>query len=85
MITLLQTTDPVKFSAVAALLRGAGVETAVFDDAAGGLWRAIIPLRLMVEDGDHARARRVLWEAGFLEARDGDWDLKAQSSSTGNV
>jgi len=85
MITLMQTTDAVKLSAVAALLRGAGVETAVFDTAAGALWRAIIPLRLMVDDDDLAQARRVLREAGFQEAEDGDWDLREQPDSTGTV
>ncbi|MBA3810037.1 MAG: DUF2007 domain-containing protein [Caulobacteraceae bacterium] len=75
MIALMRTIDAVKFSAVEALLRDAGVETLVFDGAAGSLWRSIIPVRLMVGDDDLARARRVLHDAGFREAGDGDWDL----------
>jgi hypothetical protein len=82
MVTLLQTTDAVKLSAVAALLRGAGVETAVFDTAAGALWLAIIPMRLMVDESDLLDARRMLREAGFREAKDGDWDLRDQVSET---
>lgn len=75
MIALMRTVDAVKFSAVEALLRDAGVETLTFDGAAGSLWRSIIPVRLMVGDDDLARARRVLFDAGFREAGDGDWDL----------
>ena len=75
MIALMRTVDPVKVSAVQALLRDAGVETLVFDGAAGALWQAIIPVRLMVDDGDLAGARRALTQAGFREAKDGDWDL----------
>jgi hypothetical protein len=85
MVTLLQTTDAVKLSAVAALLRSAGVETAVFDTAAGALWKAIIPMRLMVDDGDLPDARRMLREAGFREAKDGDWDLRDQVNETGRA
>ena len=75
MIAVMTTTDPVKLSAAQALLAGERVESAVFDTAAGGLWRAIIPLRLMIDDDDLARARRILRLAGFVEAADGDWDL----------
>jgi hypothetical protein len=48
----------------------------VFDGQAGSLWRAIIPLRLMVGDHDVIRAKRILRQAGFVEAGDGDWDLR---------
>ncbi len=75
MMTLLQTTDALKVTAVGALLRGAGIPFETFDTAAGSLWSAIIPLRVMVTQQDHASARRVLREAGFVEAGDGDWDL----------
>ncbi len=84
MMTLLQTTDAVKVTAVAALLRGAGVPFETFDTAAGSLWRAIIPIRVMVDDGDHGRASRTLRDAGFVEARDGDWDL-ARAAGLGPV
>jgi hypothetical protein len=76
MMTLVRTTDALKVTAVDALLRGAGVPCEVFDTAAGSLWRAIIPIRVMVSDADHASARRILREAGFVEAGDGDWDLR---------
>jgi hypothetical protein len=75
LIAFLTTTDAVKLSAVQALLAAARVESAVFDSAASGLWRAIIPMRLMVDDDDAARARWALRAAGFVEAADGDWDL----------
>lgn len=71
------TTDPVKLSAAQALLAGETIESAIFDTAAGGLWTAIIPMRLMIDEADAARARGALRAAGFTEAADGDWDLKA--------
>ena len=81
MIAILTTTNPVKLSAAEAILRGAGVECAVFDSAAGALWQAIIPQRLMIDDADAVPARRALREAGFVEATDGDWDLRAPQPS----
>ncbi|HEY7852914.1 MAG TPA: DUF2007 domain-containing protein [Caulobacteraceae bacterium] len=78
MIALVTTIDPVKLGAVRALLAGEGIETEVFDAAAGALWRAVIPMRLMVARADGDSARRVLREAGFVEAADGDWDLKVR-------
>jgi hypothetical protein len=75
LIAVLTTTDQVKLGAVRALLAGEGVASEVFDQAAGALWRSVIPLRLMVADGDQDDARRVLRQAGFVEAKDGDWDL----------
>ena len=77
MIVILTTTDAVKLTAVQAILAEAGVAAEVFDSAAGGLWRAIIPQRVMIDDADDAPARRALREAGFIEAGDGDWDLRA--------
>ena len=76
MIALLTTIDPVKLSAVRALLTGEGISSEVFDAAAGALWRAVIPMRLVVGEADADDARRVLRQAGFIEAADGDWDLK---------
>jgi hypothetical protein len=76
MIALLTTTDAIKLSAARAALAGAGVESLVFDAAAGALWRAIIPQRLMIDDDDLARARQALHTAGFAPAADGDWDLR---------
>jgi hypothetical protein len=75
LIAILTTIDAVKVTAVQALLAGTKVESQVFDNAAGGLWRAIIPLRLMIDEADAPRARWTLRAAGFVEAADGDWDL----------
>jgi hypothetical protein len=75
MMTLIRTTDALKVTAVEAWLRGAGIECEVFDKAAGSLWSAIIPIRVMVADADHAAARRLMRDAGFVEAADGEWDL----------
>lgn len=75
MIVLLSTTDPVKLSAVQALLQGAGVGSTVFDRAAGILWTSIIPQRLVIATRDEARARRVLTEARWVAAGDGEWDF----------
>jgi len=75
MIELLRTTDAVKLSAVQALLRDNGVEAEAFDRAAGSLWQAAIPVRLMVSDDDLPQARRLLRDAGFRQAQDNDWDL----------
>lgn len=77
MFAILSTTDPVKLSAVQALLAGAGIGAETFDTAAGGLWLAIIPQRLMIAQADAAAARAVLRAAGFTEAADGEWDLTA--------
>lgn len=75
MIALLTTTDAVKLSAVHAVLRAEGIEAEVFDAAAGALWAAIIPMRIMIADDDLPGARRALKSAGFSEAGDGEWDL----------
>jgi hypothetical protein len=76
LIAILTTTDPVKLSAAQALLTSESVESSVFDTAAGGLWTSIIPMRLMIDGADAARARSALRAAGFREAADGDWDLE---------
>lgn len=79
MMTLITTTDALKITAIESLLTSAGVACEVFDRAAGSLWSAIIPIRIMVADEDRARAGQVLREAGFVEARDGEWDLRGVS------
>ena len=71
----MRTVDPVKLGAVRAILSDAGIATEVFDAAVGALWRSIIPIRLMASEADADDARRILRQAGFVEARDGDWDL----------
>jgi hypothetical protein len=78
VIALLTTTDAVKLTAVAALLADGGVAYETFDVGAGGLYPAIIPKRIMVADEDLAAGRRLLRQAGFVEARDGDWDLASE-------
>ena len=75
MIALLTTIDRVKLSAIGSLLVGAGIDHQVFDGAAGSLWTAIIPMRLMVGEDDLTGARYALRTAGFVAAGDGDWDL----------
>jgi len=74
------TTDRIKLSAAHALLAAESVESAIFDTAVGGLWSAIIPMRLMIDEDDLPRARWALRAAGFAQAADGDWDLVDQAS-----
>jgi hypothetical protein len=74
MEELARTTDQVKLGALRAALAAAGIESQIFDTAAGALWRQVIPFRLMVANDDLARARRVLADAGFRHAADNDWD-----------
>ena len=75
MIALVATTDLVKLSAIEALLRAEKIDAEVFDAAAASVYAGVIPLRLMIDEADAARARRVLGQAGFVEAADGEWDL----------
>ena len=75
VIALLTTTDAVKLSAAQAILQSAGIESVVFDRAAGTLWMSIIPMRLMVATDAAAKARAVLTEARWVAAGDGEWDL----------
>lgn len=79
MIALLTTTDAVKLSAVRAVLTEAGIDSDVFDTAAGALWRAIIPMRVMIDEASLPAAKWALKRAGFIEAADGDWDLRPPS------
>lgn len=82
MIVLLITTDPIKLSAVQAVLGAADVESAVFDRAAGTLWTSIIPLRLMIAAEDEVTARRVLTREGWSAASDGEWDYVEEGNQT---
>ncbi|HEX4742425.1 MAG TPA: DUF2007 domain-containing protein [Caulobacteraceae bacterium] len=77
MIALLVTPDVVKISAVQAVLSDAGVAFDVFDSATGTMWGSMIPRRVMVDEADLGRARMALAAAGFVEAQDGEWDLRA--------
>jgi hypothetical protein len=63
MIEVLSTSDAVRLSFVRAVLKDAGIETAVFDAGAGSLWGSAITSRLMVEDDDLAQAKRLIAEA----------------------
>ncbi len=75
MIALLTTTDPVKLSAIQAILLGADIQSLVFDHAAGTLWTSIIPMRLMIATEDGPGARRALSYSGWVAAGDGEWDF----------
>ena len=66
MQELLRSNNLVRLSFLTALLADAGIEAVIFDahtSAAEGSISAI-PRRLMVEDEDYSRARRILIEAG---------------------
>jgi hypothetical protein len=62
MKELLRTNDPVRLSWAQAVLRGAGIESVVLDQYTSLVEGSIgaIPRRLMVDDGDHARAEAAL-------------------------
>jgi hypothetical protein len=63
MIELLKTSDAVRLSFLRAVLKDAGIETAVFDAGAGSLWGTAITSRLMVDEDDLNQAKRVIAEA----------------------
>ena len=66
MQELLRSNNLVRLSFLTALLADAGIETVIFDShtsvAEGSI--SAIPRRLMVEDADYSRARRILIESG---------------------
>lgn len=66
MVELLRSNDIVRLSWSIALLADAGIEAVLLDTHTSVIEGSInaIPRRLMVRDGDAARARRVLAEAG---------------------
>ena len=68
MKELLRTNDPVLLSFATALLAGQKIEAVVLDGHTSVLEGSIgaITRRLMVADEDHARAKRVIEEAGGL-------------------
>jgi hypothetical protein len=63
MIELVKTSNPVRMSYLRAVLKDAGIESAIFDAGAGTLWGTAIVARLMVDEGDLAQARRVIADA----------------------
>jgi len=66
MHTVLTTNDPVRLSFVACLLRDAGIEAVLLDNAVSAMEGSIgaIPRRLVVASSDRVQALRVLAEAG---------------------
>ncbi len=66
MRELLRTNDLVFLSWIQALLRSEGIEASVLDSHMSVLEGSTyaIPRRVMVEDSEHERARRILTEAG---------------------
>jgi hypothetical protein len=69
MQVVAKSTDPVRISFLAAVLRDAGLESVVLDAHISAIEGSIgaFPRRLAVADRDAARARRVLAEAGLAE------------------
>ncbi len=69
VVELLGLNDPVKLSFLEALLRDGGIESFIFDQHMSVLEgsASAIPRRLMVSDGDAARAKFILREAGELD------------------
>ncbi len=66
MVELLRTNDAVRLSWLQALLADARIEVLVLDEYTSNLEGSIgaLPRRMMVDDDDLIRARRVLDEAG---------------------
>lgn len=66
MQELLRSNNVVRLSFLTALLADAGIAAVIFDShtsvAEGSI--SAIPRRLMVEDADYVRARRILIESG---------------------
>lgn len=70
MVEILRLNDPVQLSFLVALLKDGGIEAIVFDQHTSILEGSApaIPRRLMVIDEDAAAARRILIDAGELDA-----------------
>ncbi len=73
MREVLRSNDPVRLSWLVALLADAGIVAVLFDTHMSIVEGSIgaLPRRLMVEDDNHARALRVLAEAGEELGRGG--------------
>ena len=65
MIELERVFDPVRLSALRAILADAGIETYTLDASVGGLAGGMPQTRLMVPDDDIEMARHVLEQAGL--------------------
>jgi hypothetical protein len=70
---LFRSNDPVRLSWAEAMLAGAGIDAIVLDAHTSVLEGSIsaIPRRLMVDDDDYGRARRLLDEADPDSVTDG--------------
>jgi len=68
MRELLRSTDPVLISFVVSMLASEGIDAVVLDMHTSILEGSIgaIPRRIMVKEGDDARARRLLTEIGDI-------------------
>ncbi|MDR3512343.1 MAG: DUF2007 domain-containing protein [Caulobacteraceae bacterium] len=60
MVELVKTSNPVRISFLQAVLADAGIETFLADAGAASLWGSTIPARLMVDEADLDRARRLI-------------------------
>ena len=68
MIELLRTHDPVLISYIRALLAAEGIEIVGLDENMNNARLVMTPNRVMVDDKDAERARRLLKDAGLGEA-----------------
>jgi hypothetical protein len=66
MVELLRDSDSVKLSWLMAILAGEGIEALLFDQHMS-VFAPAISQRLVVQDEDAARARRLLEELGELD------------------
>ena len=64
MVELLRTSNRIRLGFLQNLLGEAGIESVIFDTAAGSLWPGAIPQRLMIDQRDLWRANHILREAG---------------------
>lgn len=72
MKELLRSNDPVRLSWLVALLAGERIEAVILDSYTSTVGGSIgaIPRRLVVEEADYARARRILVGAGEIAEHD---------------
>jgi hypothetical protein len=74
MIELIRTNDLVLISAVEAMLAAQGIEVFVADQFASAVEGSLgfLPRRVLVQEDEAARARRLLREAGLAQELSGD-------------
>ena len=63
MVELIKTTNLIRVSFLRAVLADDGIDSFVADTGAASLWGATIPARLMVDEGDLARAKQLIANA----------------------